>query len=392
VCPLIGGLEQVRVLRTRIFSFGIHNTAGWLASEFAAGNVAVIANTFASLNRRHDHSQLIVQTGDLAAGRTIYDREGWGGRLVESLSGSPNVVELSDEVQIFCNGSDASYRLAQAVHAEDAREMGIPSAALGGTSKDDAQIRALNAYYAARGTEIDTGKPAAWPFRKFFQHYAALRYFGGLMEDRLSSHPIPAALTAPAFELVSTSFERQCRNLYDVCLAPDILDFRVLSMSYDHWDTHTNQAVDIQSNLQDVFGTGGGLDTTMTQLAADVPSAASNLVFTFPWDFGRQLAANGSNGTDHGRGSYSIVVGSLIQGGIYGEFFPQREALPDPEDSQGRTPFEISGRDINGLTSLEHVWARISNWLQAGSGDIVFPGYSLSPLETGVDLSNLFTA
>ena len=161
-------------------------------------------------------------------------------------------------------------------------------------------------------------------------------------------------------------------------------------MSYGSWDTHTNQPFSIQSNLQDVVGTGGGLDTVMTQLASDVPSAANNLVFTFPWDFGRQLAANGSNGTDHGRGSYTVLAGSPVQGGIYGEFFPQREALPDPEDSQGRSPFEISGRDIDGLTSLEHVWARASNWLQAGSGDAVFPGHALSPLETGVDLTNLF--
>ena len=174
---------------TGVFTFGIHNTAGWLASEFGAGNVAVIANTFASLNRRHDHSQLIVQTGDLVAGRTDYDREGWGGRLVEAMSGSPNVVELSNEVQVFCNGSDASFRLAQVVHAEDAREMGIASAAPGGTSRDDAQIRAVNAYYAARGVEMDIEKPANWPFRKFFQHHAALREFGDAMQARLSGHP-----------------------------------------------------------------------------------------------------------------------------------------------------------------------------------------------------------
>ena len=370
------------------YTFGIHNTAGWLAAEFAAGNVAVIANTFASLNRRHDHSQLIVQTGDIFAGRTDYDREGWGGRLVETLSGSPNVVELSDEVQIFCNGSDESFRLAQVVHAEDAREMGIPSAS-SGTSYDDAQIRALNAYYAARGTEMDLEKPPSWPFRKFFQHYAALRHFGGLMEVRLSDHPVPTSLSEPGFDLDSSSFERQCRNLYDVCLAPDILDFRVISMEYGGWDTHTNQIADMLVNLPDVFGTGGGLDTVMGQLALDVPSAASNLVFTFPWDFGRQLAANGSNGTDHGRGSYTILVGNKVQGGVYGEFFPLRESVPDPEDSQGRTPFEISGRDIDGLTSLEHVWARISDWLQPGIGSTVFPGAVASPLESGVDFTNL---
>ncbi len=382
---------QVTDPLTGTHNFGIHNSAGWLASEFTAGNVAVISNTYGSLNRRHDHSQLIVQAGDLTAGITDYDREGWGGRLVENLTGAPNVVELSGEVQIFCKGSEANHRLAKVIHAEDAREIGLPSAAIGGTSMDDAQIRALKAYYSARGIEIDTEKPADWPYRKYFQHHTSLITFGDSMDSRLADHPLPGALTAPAFDLISNSFERQCRNLYDMCLAQDILNYRVLSMSYGGWDTHTNQTARIQANLQDVLGIGGGLATVMGQLAIDIPSAVSNLVLTFPWDFGRQLAANGSNGTDHGRGGSTVLAGSPVQGGVYGELFPLRESLPDPVDSQGRTPYQISGQDIDGLTSLEHVWARACEWLEAGSSSVVFPNYALSPLEAGVDFTSLFT-
>ena len=125
---------------------------------------------------------------------------------------------------------------------------------------------------------------------------------------------------------------------------------------------------------------------------SEVPAqAADNLVFHLSWDFGRQLAANGSNGTDHGRGGHTILVGNPLQGGTYGDMFPIREATPEPGDSQGRTPFEIPGRDINGLTSLEHVWAAHCNWLQAGTSGTVFPGAGSSLLESGVSLASLYS-
>ena len=369
--------------------FGIHNAAGWLSSQFSVGNVAIISNTYASLNRSHDHSQLMVLSGDLQAPRTRLDRAGWGGRLVESMTGLPNVVELSDDLQLFCNGSDSSFRLAQVIHAANAREMGLPNPDPDGTSRDDAQIRALNAYYTARGAEIDVEKPAEWQFRRFFQHHDSLRQFGDLMANRLSTHPIPPLLDPANFVLNRESFAQQCRNIYDVCLAQDILSFRVLSMSYGGWDSHDNQAAEITPNIQDVLGASGGLATVISQLNNDIPSAGSNLVFNLSWDFGRQIAANGANGTDHGRGNHSILIGSPVQGGLYGDLFPEREANPDPADSQGRTPFEIRGRDIDGLTSLEHLWARTCEWLEPGTGNVVFPNYQSSPIETGVDLSNI---
>ncbi len=70
--------------------------------------------------------------------------------------------------------------------------------------------------------------------------------------------------------------------------------------------------------------------------------------------------------------------------------FPQAEATPDPNDSEGRTPFEIPGRDITGLTSLEHVWAAHAEWLSPGISVSVFPNAVGSPLESGVNLANLY--
>lgn len=367
-------------------SFGIHNSCGWLISQFNAGNAAIVANTYGSLNRRHDHSQLIVESGDLAADRTFVDRDGWGGRLVETLSGAPNVLELSGNVQTFCKGTDPTFRLAQVIHAQNTRNMGLPQANPAGSSSDDNLIHALSAYYTARGAEIETTQAADWPFRKFFQHYDSITTFGNAIAAQLEAVPIPDSLAN--LSLNSGSFAQQCRNLFDACQVPDILNYRVMSMSYGGWDTHTSQNGRIIGNLNDLLGSGGGLATAMAEVPAQ---AADNLVFHLSWDFGRQLAANGSNGTDHGRGNYTILVGNPLQGGVYGDPFPMREATPEPGDSQGRTPFQIPGRDIDGLTSLEHVWAAHSEWLQAGSSGTVFPGATGAPLESGVSLAGLYT-
>lgn len=370
------------------FAFGIHNSCGWLAQQFNAGNVAVVSNVVGSYNRRHDHSRLIINTGDPTADLLDTNREGWGGRLVEA-TGANNVVAISNGVSIFCKGSDPSNRLARVVHGKDMRNMALPSVdpALSVTDSRNVIRRALIAYYKKRGIEIQSEKPGSWPYRQFFQHYDALRTFGDQINARLAANPMPASLTM--LDLNNNGFELQCRNLYDCCLTPDILDLKVISMELGGWDTHAIQQVTMNRNLQDLLGTGGGLDVVSGQLAANVAGANDNLVYLLSWDFGRQLATNGTRGTDHGIGNYSIIIGNSVNGGVYGEMFPQREALADPADSQGRTPFEIHGRDIDGLTSIERVYARISDWAIPGAGAIVFPNADSSVLENGVDLTEL---
>lgn len=366
-------------------NFGIHNSCGWLIQQFQQGNATIIANSYGSLNRRHDHSQLIVQSGDLLTERTLLDRDGWGGRTVEHLAGMPTVLELSSGVQTFCKGSNPNFRLAQVIHAQNMRDMGLPQPSATGNSSDDKLIRALSAYYNARGAEIDSEYPDNWPFRKFFQHHQSIQTFGNAIAAELESISMPAALSN--LNLNSGSFEQQCRNLYDACQTAGVLNYRIMSMSYGGWDTHTEQSGRIIGNLNDLLGASGGLATSTEEMSSQ---ARDNLVFHLSWDFGRQLAANGSSGTDHGRGNYTILIGHPLQGGIHGELFPDREALPDPEDSQSRSPFQIPGRDIDGLTSLEHIWSAHCNWLQPGTGSSVFPNASSSPIEPGVNLGSLY--
>jgi uncharacterized protein (DUF1501 family) len=372
-------------------SFGVHNSCGWLAQQFNAGNVAIISNIHNAVDRAHDHAQLIVNTGDLTASPTDTNRDGWGGRLVEAAGSGYNVTVISEDVSVFSMGVNAGNRLEKVIHARDMRKMALPvvDPSRSAAHSINVMIRALGAYYKERGVETRSEKPGNWPYHRFFQHDNSLREFGSAVKSRLAGYPLPSPLNA--LSLNNPRFAAQCRNLYDCCLTPDILQHRVISMNYIGWDTHSGQQTVLNKNLQDIFGSGGGLDTVTSQLASDVPGANDNLVYTFGTDFGRQLATNGGRGTDHGHGNYSVLIGNALNGGVYGDMFPEREALPDPGDSLGRAPFEIPGMDIRGLTSFERVMARMCDWVAPGTGSVVFPNASGGIVEPGLTIDDLLS-
>ncbi len=374
-----------------VTTFGIHNNAGWLKTQFDLGNVAIVANTLGSSNRRHDHSQLIVNTGDSLASQFVYDRDGWGGRLIYT-TGAANVVSVTNDISIFCNGPDAENRNARIVHAKDTRNFGLSKGDGDPTSNNSAMARALKAYYSKKQVEA-ASMPADWPYRKFLQHEQAVRTFGDALSVRLSAvSPVqPIALqnlytAGSGNTLNDTRFGLQCANVYDSFLGADLFQMRLLSMEYTGWDTHKSEKTTFEGNIEDVFGTGKGLDI-LTQELDQIPDANESLTYTFNTDFGRQLKTNGDYGTDHGRGNYQIVVGQSVTGGLYGEMFPTSEIVGGP----GNTRYDQQGADIEGRTSIERVLSAACDWVEPGSGDIVFPDAATSMLEPGVVLDDLFT-
>ncbi len=367
--------------------FGIYRRAAWLRDQYQAGKVAIVANAVCSTNRRHDQSILNAEAGEPGYETLNQERDGWGGRLVETLGGGANAVEIGGSISVFNKGTDSSNRLLQVVHAQNTRDIALPNASSGNsTGGADIVTRALKSYYAGRGPEVAAEKPGDWPFHTFFNHNAALRAFGGQIEARLEDcGDLPAGLLSPTFDLSSGSFEQQCRNLHDVCLAADILDVRTISMSYGGWDTHGSEEPRIGTYLEDLFGTDKGLDTATREIAALPSNASDQMVYYFASDFGRQLVTNGDFGTDHGRGIYSILYGNDVAGGVYGDMFPVSETI----EVNGAIPLERHGADIAGLTSTERILAGISDWMSPGASTSVVPNAGSSAQESPGLLDNL---
>jgi len=372
-------------------SFGIHKNAAWLKVQFDLGNVAIVSNVLGSDNRRHDQSQLIANSGDKNASQYIIDRDGWGGRLAYAIN-SANAVSVTKDISVFCNGVDPANRNAKVVHARDTRNFGLSSGNTDLTSANSAMARALKAYYTAKRRQV-AKKRTDWPYHKFLQHEEGLRKFGDTFNARLDavSPTQPASLRAlytpgSGNTLNSPYFGLQCANIYDGFLGADLFQMRIASAEYTDWDTHREQKRRFESNIEDLFGTGRGLNT-LTQ-ALEPLGANDALVYLFTTDFGRQLRANGDYGTDHGRGNYMILVGRGVNGGVYGEMFPESEIA----EIDGKTRFDQQGADIEGRTSFEHVLTEVCDWVSPGSGAQVFPDTQagLPMIEFGVNLDSLF--
>ena len=353
------------------------------------GNVAIVANAHCSLNRRHDQSILNAEVGEPGYTQLNGDRDGWGGRLIEYIGSGANAVEIGGSISTFNKGSIEGSRLAQVVHAQDTRNISLPSTANGNsTNQGHVVTRALKSYYAGRGPEVATEKAADWPYQAFFNHNASFRELEALMAARIDAcGAIPDLLTFQGpNNLGSNSWEQQIRNLHDSCLAADILGARTLSMSYGGWDTHGNEENRIGRNLEDIFGTDKGLDLGMQEISTFDSNASEQLAYYFASDFGRQLVTNGDNGTDHGKGIYSILMGNDVIGGVHGDMFPVSETIT--EDS-GTVPLERHGADITGLTSTEHILGQIADWMAVDASQAVVPDLASAPIESGVTLDLL---
>lgn len=92
---------------------------------------------------------------------------------------------------------------------------------------------------------------------------------------------------------------------------------RIASIDIGGWDTHQNQGTD-KGRLAQVLGIlAEGIDGFRTGMGEEWNNTAV-LVIT---EFGRTVAVNGTNGTDHGTGSAAFLVGGSVKGGrVVGEW------------------------------------------------------------------------
>jgi uncharacterized protein (DUF1501 family) len=233
--------------------------------------------------------------------------------------------------------------------------------------------RSLESYYAAKSQELSMDSI----YHRFIALERSAREFGDAVSARLSGIPEPSPILALyQGTLANPYLGHQLRNLYDSLACNDILRLRVASLELLGWDSHKGQRNMIEPRLADIFGSGMGFDTLFSLLPQDV---LDNMVLVIGGEFGRQLKANGGNGTDHGRGNAMIVIGNRVRGGIYGEMFP--------EDELAR--LEIASADIIGRSAIDHVFGRVCDWVSPGAGDLVFPNRGSADLEPGVNLSGL---
>ena len=363
--------------------FGILARAGWLHERWNAGKVAVICGVLNDTSRDHELAIRMMEMGNRQADKFSFG-SGWGGRLAQAANS--NVVALTTSPRRFSFGPNPNAPLdlvridnRRLIPAANMREIALADAP---PTSDYSQIndklkRGLKQYYAQRRGSVRRNSV----YYQFFEHERKLRELGGVIDARLAAVPIPENINVWFQDGSTMNYDLalQTRNLYDALACNDLLDIRVASLDFNGWDTHNDQRNEFETNAEALLGVNGALATLYGTLPADV---RANTVFLLGGEFGRQLAANGGGGTDHGEGLISLLIGDSVQGGVYGTMFPDQELSRFNEESA----------QIEGVNAIEHVFGRIAEWVMPGSKAQVFPTASGAPLEAGLDLSGLLNA
>jgi len=366
--------------------FGILKKAAWLRDEFEAGRVALVNNLFGARSRDHSHGLLVWESGDLETNPRDRGRDGWGGRLARVSQGG--VVSMTSPVPLFCNGPHPTrpnwHDNRELITVQKIQTMGLyhaprlqeqPSA----SGAREVMSRGLKSYYAAKGAEMDSSSPY-WPI---IQHEQALRRFGAQVAERLEVQPIPESLLSLSIGggLKDRGFGQQLQNLYGAFSCADLFKLHVAALRYRGWDSHKHQKRSIEPQFKDLFGAGEGLSSFFDALRENMPEAAAQTLLLIGGEFGRQLQDNGDEGSDHGQGNMALVIGEPVQGGIYGQLFPEDEIPRYREPNQ----------EIKGLTSIEALFAELADWVHPGAGEQLFPRRAEAPQEEGLQLSRLIS-
>ncbi len=305
-------------------SFGIHRRCGWLATQYNAGKVAIVANVKHSESRDHQRALLVLQKGNYSTAAFTSGGSGWGGRLIGgsglALNSNQKILSLTGQVRPFCNGNPANI-----VSFRNSRQFGLFTPDSLSNSDNSPSIASRIVMHRAQKSYYErVGALAGSTFEPFKNHYDRLRSLTDSVRSRVSSSALPAGISGllqGSNALSNRDFASQIRSAHDAFLCRDLLGLRILSMNFGGFDTHRRQRVELEQRMEDIFGTGKGLDQLFLSRTNDFNSS----VIVANGEFGRQLRANGDNSTDHGDANYMLFIGGRVNGGTYGELFPSRE-------------------------------------------------------------------
>lgn len=125
------------------------------------------------------------------------------------------------------------------------------------------------------------------------------------------------------------------------------------------WDTHYNQGTENGTFARNV----ADLSNSIAAFWADLGQYQDDVEVMTMTEFGRTVHQNGSNGTDHGRGSCMFVLGNNVNGGVVHGKVPElaKENLED-------------GRDLPVTTDFRNVFSEVATaHLKIKDSNVLFP-------------------
>lgn len=273
--------------------YGFRSRMEPIKSLWDQGEVAVINGIgYPTPNRSHFRSMDIWHT----ALPDDIGNEGWLGRAIR---------ELDPKGENVLTGVNFGRGLPRALAVR-----GVPVASVGN----------LETYGLFNDIADDSSRNLA--LETFAQMYgnanggdAVMKFLGQTGMDALKGADILS--TAPekyssTVEYAADPLSQSMRSVAQVLFAD--LGTRIFYTQHGSFDTHSGETTTHEQLWTDVSAAIGDFTADLKEHGREDEVAI--LVFT---EFGRRVKDNGS-GTDHGSGGAAFVVGSSVEGGMYGEY------------------------------------------------------------------------
>lgn len=350
-------------------TYGFHSDCAPLHGLFTSGQLAVVSNVGPLLNpttraqyqaksvplppRLFSHNDQMAQWQTLQANSQI--KSGWAGRVSDRFS----QVIPSAQQQFATNISLSGTNLFQT---------GASSAPYGVSSSGVPVLRGLrttNTREAARRAVFESFLTDA----NLASRHPFLREFSQVQRRaRDQAETIGAALDAMTPLTTVFPSGRLADQLQMVARLMAIrstltVQRQIFYVGMGGWDTHGDQGRRQPLLLNELSQALSAFNVSTTELGLN------DKVVTFTnSDFGRTLTSNG-DGSDHGWGGHSLVMGGSVVGNrLYGTF-PSLE-IGGPDDTRG-------GRLIP-TTSADQYGATIARWFGMADADLnlAFPNLS----------------
>lgn len=270
--------EQLGDMLPITADFAAHPALAGFAGLFKAGEAAVV-HAVASPYRERSHfdAQNILETGGNAA---YAIKDGWLNRLLPLLPPAPPPVAISAALPILLQGAAATTSFAPSRLPDASASLKARVAAL---YEHDPLLHRL--WGEAMATEMMAGS------------------------DNGPGNPVALAGTAA--------------RLLAQPAGP-----RIAVLDHGGWDTHAGQPVRLAAQLRQ-------LDGMIAALKSGLGAVWGETLVICATEFGRTVAANGTNGTDHGTASAVLLAGGRVAGGrVHGDWpglarlFEDRDLMP----------------------------------------------------------------
>jgi uncharacterized protein (DUF1501 family) len=334
--------------------YALHPAMVGFKEMFDAGMLEVVHGVgYPNPNRSHFHSTDIWQTASPEAART----QGWIGRYFDNAcpGADPTVgINVGRQMPLaFQSGrplgisleNPESYRFAS---GDDPAE---------GEMSSEAFYRKLNGPDMLDGSDLNSGAsvasaPGSGPT---VHRGSSLDFLERVALDAQVSSDKILAVTKRVRNEVSYPASQIANSLKLVArLIAGGLPTRVFYVSQGGYDTHTNQAPTQQRLLGEM---ADAVKTFFDDLKA-MRLDQRVLLMTFS-EFGRRVAQNANNGTDHGAAAPMFLAGPKVKAGVLG-YFPSL------------APKDLLNGDIKFTTDFRSVYAGVlEQWLAANSAAIL---------------------